>query len=110
MNNFKRNIYRTVSTSTITSFAHNFSPTNSNIAATACTLVPFTMILYSPEATLVDITGTIVAVDQQLYTDAGLTNLFNGGNLFYHYNSVESNGTAIRIASSGIMVESVSCT
>lgn len=108
MNNFKKNIYKTVST-VVVSFAHNFSPTSSNVIATACTLGPFTMVLYSPEAVLVDITGTIVAVDQQLYTDADLTNLFNGGNFFYHYNSIESNGTAIRIASSGVMVESASC-
>lgn len=110
MNNFQRNIYKTVNIPTVVSFTHSFSSTNSNVAATACTLGPFTMTLYSPEATLVDITGTIVAVDQQLYTDSGLTTLFNGGNFFYHYNSIESNGTAIRIASSGVMIESVSCT
>lgn len=107
---FKRNILKSSQDEvSVVSFSHYFTTANSSSSTTACSLNVFNMTLYSPESALVDSVGTIIAVDQRLYTNSSLTSLFNGGNFYYHYYSSEVNGTAIRIASSGVMVSSVSC-
>lgn len=60
----------------VMSNAFDFSSSSGN-ALTACSLSPFGLTLYS--------NSSIIDAGVILYTDAGLTTPFNGGNLYRHY-------------------------
>ncbi len=98
MNNFKKNIYRTVNTDFI-SYPYYLS-TLTNASSTGVCGYPYDLILHASTSSLV--IGVTV-----LYTDSELTTIFTGTSLYQHINLSTIYGKSISIDGSGVVLSLV---